>query len=206
LGKLLQYPLERNGKIMEKILNDYLDKIEKHLKPIAVSERVDIIKEIKSEMLELQSNGLSEQQILERLGNPKEMAKAYLGDLLTKENEFSWNKFLTVCAFYSVVGFSGMFVIPCLVIVAPVFIVTGIIAPLLGAVKMIDYIFRLGIPYMDHIGIVFYGVGGGGLNPVVEFICSLPIGILLFWAGRGAWKLLISYCKKISGVKNSLSL
>ena len=39
---------------MEKVLNDYLEKIEKYLKPLPVSERVDIVKEIKSEMLELQ--------------------------------------------------------------------------------------------------------------------------------------------------------
>ena len=38
---------------LEKSLNEYLEKIEKYLKPLIVSERVDIVKEIKSEMLEL---------------------------------------------------------------------------------------------------------------------------------------------------------
>ena len=61
---------------MEKELNEYLGKIERYLKPMAVSERVDIVKEIKSEILELQSHGVSAQQIMERLGNPKELAKA----------------------------------------------------------------------------------------------------------------------------------
>lgn len=37
---------------LEKSLNEYLEKIEKYLKPLIVSERVDIVKEIKSEMLE----------------------------------------------------------------------------------------------------------------------------------------------------------
>ena len=32
---------------MEKKLNDYLDKVEKYLKPLPISERVDIVKEIK---------------------------------------------------------------------------------------------------------------------------------------------------------------
>lgn len=41
---------------MEKLLNHYLEKIEKYLKPLPVSERVDIVEEIKSEMLELQEN------------------------------------------------------------------------------------------------------------------------------------------------------
>ena len=69
---------------MEKILNEYLEKMEKNLKPVAVSERVDIIKEIKSEMQELQSAGIPAEQIIERLGDPKDLAKAYLGDLLSK--------------------------------------------------------------------------------------------------------------------------
>ena len=44
---------------MEKILNDYLEKIERYLKPLPISERVDIVKEIQSEIFELQSNGKS---------------------------------------------------------------------------------------------------------------------------------------------------
>ena len=60
---------------MEKILNEYLEKIEKYLKPMAASERVDIVKEIKSGMLELKCDGASAEQIIERLGNPKERAK-----------------------------------------------------------------------------------------------------------------------------------
>lgn len=188
---------------MEKVLNDYLEKMEKYLKPVAVSERVDIIKEIKSEMQELQNNGVPAGKIIERLGEPKDLAKAYLGDLLSKESRFSWNRFLIVCAFYSLVGFSGMIVIPCLGIIAPAFIVCGIIAPVLGAVKMIDYLFSLHIPYVENIGIFLDGVVT--FHPVVEFIISLVIGVLIYLAGRGAWKLLVLYCRKISKTAGRLS-
>ncbi len=75
---------------LEKSLNEYLEKIEKYLKPLTVSERVDIVKEIKSEMLELQASGTSAEQIIERLGNPKELAKAYLGEAIEKNSGFSW--------------------------------------------------------------------------------------------------------------------
>lgn len=84
---------------MEKILNDYLEKVEKYLKPLPVSERVDIVKEIKSEILELQGNGKAAGEIIERLGNPKELAKAYLGDLIAKSNTFNWNRVLAICAY-----------------------------------------------------------------------------------------------------------
>ena len=88
---------------MEKILNDYLEKIERYLKPLPISERVDIVKEIQSEIFELQSNG---KEIMERLGNPKELAKAYLGDLIAKDTSFSWNRALAICAYYSLASLS----------------------------------------------------------------------------------------------------
>jgi uncharacterized membrane protein len=189
---------------LEKILNEYLEKMEKYLKPVAVSERVDIIKEIKSEMQELQNNDIPAEQIIERLGDPKDLAKAYLGDLLSKESKFSWNRFLIVCAFYSLVGFSGMVVIPCLAIIAPTFIFCGIISPILVAVKMVDYIFGLGIPYVENIGVFLGGIVT--FNPIIEFVISLVIGALLYWLGRGAWRLLTLYCKKISKTASNLSI
>ena len=132
---------------MEKILNDYLEKIEKYLKPLPVSERVDIVKEIKSEILELQGDGKTSEEIIERLGNPKELAKAYLGDLIAKSSSFSWNRMLAICAYYSLASLSGLIVIPVLAICAPVFIVCAIATPILGAVKLIDALLNLGIPY-----------------------------------------------------------
>lgn len=42
---------------MEKLLNDYLARVERYLKPLSASDRVDIVKEIKSEMLELLGGG-----------------------------------------------------------------------------------------------------------------------------------------------------
>lgn len=164
---------------MEKVLNGYLEKMEKYLKPIAVSERVDIINEIKSEMQELQTSRVSAEKIIERLGDPKDLERAYLGDLLSKESRFSWSRFLIICAFYRVVGFSGMFVIPCLGLIAPAFIICGIATPLIGAVKMIDYIFELNLPYMENIG-VFVGESIK-FNPITEFfICLITGGTYLF--------------------------
>lgn len=189
---------------MEKILDEYLEKMEKYLKPIVASERIDIIKEIKSEMQELQNNDIPAEQIIERLGDPKDLAKAYLGDLLSKGNKFSWNRFLIVCAFYSLVGFSGMIVIPCLAIIAPTFILCGIISPLLVAVKMINYIFALGIPYVENICVILGGIVT--FNPIIEFVISLVISTLLCLLGRGAWKLLVLYCKKICKTASSLSI
>lgn len=185
-------------------LERYLNTIDKHLKPLPTSERVDIVKEIKGSIIEMENDNLTAEQILERLGNPKDLAKAYLGDLLVNSTGFSWNRFLTVCAFYSIVGFSGMVVIPSLAIIAPVFILSGIVSPIIGAIKMINYIFNLGLPYVENMGIVLNGIVE--LNPIAEFAVCLILGVLLYFAGRGSWKLLLSYCKKVSSTMEKLSI
>ena len=188
---------------MNVMFEKYLDTVDKCLKPLPTSERVDIVKEIKGSILEMESDNLTTEQILDRLGNPKDLARAYLGDLLSRETGFSWNRFLTVCAFYSIVGFSGMFVIPCLAIMAPVFVVCGIVSPILMAGNMIDYILNLGLPYMEYMG-VFTGIVE--LNPFAEFAIALVVGVLLFLAGRGCWKALVCYCKKVSKTKANLAI
>lgn len=190
----------KENKTMEKNLNDYLEKIEKYLKPLPISERVDIVKEIKSEILELQGDGKTAEQITERLGNPKELAKAYLGDLIAKSNSFSWNRVLAICAYYSIASLSGLIVIPVLAICSPVFIICAIATPIMGSVKLIDSLLNLGIPYANYIGI------SGIENPVAVFIISIVMGVVLYLIGRGCWKLLVYYIKGVSKAKQHLEI
>lgn len=185
---------------MEKIVNGYLEKIDRYLKPLPVSERVDIVKEIKSEILELQRNGKSTEEIMERLGNPKELAKAYLGDLIAKDTSFSWNRVLAICAYYSLASLSRLVIIPTLAICAPTFIFCGVITPIMGAVKWIDFLLSLGIPYVQYIGV------SGINNPVLVFIICIITGIVLCLIGLGCWKLLVLYVKSMGKVKNKLSI
>ena len=190
----------KGSETVEMILNDYLEKIEKNLKPLPVSERIDIVKEIKSEILELQGNGKTPEEIMERMGDPRELAKAYLGDLIAKGSSFSWNRILAICAYYSLASLSGLVVIPVLVICAPVFIVCGIAAPVLGTVKLMDALLNLGIPYAGCIGIT------GIENPAIVFVLSVVMGMVLYLMGRGCWKLLVYYIKGVSRAKRFLSI
>lgn len=183
---------------MNKSLEKYLDTIDKHLKSIPTSERVDIIKEIKSYILEMEKDGLTDDEILNRLGDPKEMAKSYLGDLISKSKGFHWDKYLTVFAFYSLTGFTGMFVIPTLAIVAPVFIFCGIITPIGGAVKLLGYLLNFDVPF------IMFQLGSITLHPILSFVLSIFIGIGLYYLGRKSWKLLLKYIQSVSKKKSDL--
>ncbi len=173
---------------MEAILNDYLEKIDKYLKPLPVSDRVDIVKEIKSEMVELELQGkLSPEQILERLGNPKELAGAYLGEAIVKNSSFSLRRFAAAIAFYSLTGLSGMFVLPFMSVLAVSLMFCGIIAPLAGLLEFAGYLLGFDIPF------VVIQLGPYIPAPPVSFVYSIIIGLLLFRLGRGCWKLTLKY-------------
>ena len=185
---------------MEKVLNNYLETIEQNLKPLPVSERVDIVKEIKSEITELQNDGKTSEEIINRLGDPKELAKAYLGDVIQKEKTISMTKVLAMIAYYSLASLSGIIVIPTLIICAPVFIICGAVCPILGVIKMLDSLLKLGIPYAENI------VVAGIENPFIAFLWCVAIGLGLLLAGRACWKLLLSYFKVVSKTKDRLSI
>jgi uncharacterized membrane protein len=183
---------------MEQMLNEYLEKIEKYLKPIEVSERIDIIKEIKSEMMELQNNGLSSEQIIERLGNPKEMAKAYLGEFIAKSNSFSWKKMSAIIAFYSFAGLAGMIVLPITSICGIAFMICSIICPIAGIIKFVAHLMGHEI---EEIGI---SIGSYTANAITVLPSSILLGIVMFIIGMLLWKLTIAIIKLMSNVNKKI--
>lgn len=170
---------------MDKTLNDYLERVEKYLKPMAVSERVDIVKEIKSEMLELQNEGKTPQEILERLGNAKELARAYLGESIVKGRGFSWRRLSAVIAFYSMAGAVGVCVLPVTSICAAAFLLSGALCPLAGVVKFVGALLGFEMPY---IGIQ---LGSYSAGPGLVLVLSVVMGAVVMAAGWLLWKLTV---------------
>lgn len=116
---------------MEKLLNDYLARVERYLKPLSASDRVDIVKEIKSEMLELLGTGVAPEQIVERLGDAKTLARAYLSDNVAKAH--GWRRVSALIAFYSLAGLGGICVLPVTSICAAAFLFSGAVCPWPGS-------------------------------------------------------------------------
>ncbi|MDE7323426.1 MAG: DUF1700 domain-containing protein [Lachnospiraceae bacterium] len=183
---------------MEKKLNNYLEQIDKYLRPMAVSERIDIVKEIQSEMLELQHNDISPEQIIERLGSPKALAKAYLGETIAKSSGFSWRKLSAVIAFYSLAGLGGMIVLPVTSICGIAFMFAGALCPLAGIIKFAAHLMGHEIP---QISIAFntYTASASAFLPI-----SFLTGIVLFAVGWFFWKLTIFTVRTMSSGKKKL--
>jgi len=165
---------------------------------MTASERADILREMESEILDLQQAGLSTREILNRLGPPKALAKAYLQDLLTKNHDIRWSRILMTFAYCGLVGFSGLFVIPFLGILAPTLIFCGVISPIAGLVKLAGHIIGKEVPY------IMFQFGSVTLSPWLAFPVSIVFGILMFLLGKGAWKLLLRYLQTASNAAKKI--
>lgn len=177
---------------MDKALTEYLEKVDRYLRPMVVSERVDIVQEIKSEMLELLNDGVLPEQILQRLGTPKELAKAYLGESIVKGAGFGWRRVSAVIAFYSLAGIGGMFVLPLTSVCGIGFMVCGALCPLAGIVKFVAHLLGREI---EEIGLV---IGNYSASAALFLPVSALIGGAIFLVGWLFWKLTIAIIRAMS--------
>ena len=111
---------------MDKTLSDYLDQVDRRLRPLPAGERADIILEIRSEILELEAAGAAPEEILSRLGEARGLAAAYLGDTISKKPSFSLSRLGAVAAFWGLAGLGGMLVLPFTSVLAVSLLVSGV--------------------------------------------------------------------------------
>lgn len=181
---------------MEKELENYLFIVEKYLRSMPVSERNDVIKELRSYMEELLSNdNKTPLEIITQLGSPKELAKGYLSDVISKNSTYSLRKFMMIISFYGLTGLSGMFLLPCGAVLSIGLIVSGIIAPIAGSIKAIGFIFGIEVPF------IVFQLGTITLHPFIGFILSILMGILFFFSGKAIWRLILKYIEAVSKTK-----
>lgn len=180
---------------MNKQLNDYLEKVEKGLKSLSVSERADIVREISSEIMELEGEGLTAEAITARLGDPKALARSYLGDSITKTTGFSIQKLVSVLAFYGYAGFSGVFVLPVTSISAVTFLLCSLLCPMAGLVKLAGFLLGHDIPQIQFV------MGSYSAGPVAMVPITLVLGALCLLIGWGFWRLTILVVRSLSRKK-----
>lgn len=184
---------------MEHVLDMYLDRIDRHLRPMPASERVDIVREIKSEIMELEAGGASSQEIIARLGEPKALAAAYLSDAIGKDPRFSWKRLGAVTAFYSLAGLGGMIVLPVTSITAVTFLVCGAVVPALGLLSFLASMMGIGVPW------VMMQFGSWTAPPALAFPISAAVGLLLLLAGRGLWKVTVGFIHMVGEKRRQLA-
>ena len=185
---------------MDKELELYLTTVDRYLKNMPVSERIDVIKELKSCMEDLQlNNSLSTQEIVARLGSPKELAAGYLSEKIAMSHSFSLKKLLMVFSFYSLVSLSGMFIIPCGTVLSGGLLACSILGPVAALIKLLGFLFGFNVPFS------FFLFGEYELHPLLTFPVTIALCAFLYWAGKALWKLVIKYIHMVSTTKQKLN-
>ncbi len=157
---------------MYDFMEKYLGEVDRRLRRLPVAERADIVNELKSEVAELLAVGLTDEQIIARLGSAKELAAGYLGDAIAKSPRFSWRKLGLVAAFYSYAGLGGLIILPVTGICAVAFIVSGAAYPIIGAANLICALAGNPLPwFMFQIGSWTAGRGSASCSPPSPALC-----------------------------------
>lgn len=183
---------------MDKTLSDYLDQVERHLRPLPAGERADIILEIRSEILELEAAGAAPEEILSRLGDARDLAAAYLGDTISKKPSFSLSRLGAVAAFWGLAGLGGMFVLPFTSVLAVSLLVSGALVPAAGLAKFLASLAGIDLPF------IMFQFGGYMPPPATAFKLSVVAGALLLLAGQGLWRLTVRLVRLIGRQRRRL--
>lgn len=183
---------------MEQTLISYLDKIDRYLRPMSAPERADIVQEIRSEMQELAGQGLAPEEIISRLGPPKELAAAYLENTIVKNPRFSWSRLGAVAAFYSMAGLGGMVVLPAASLTAVVLLLCGALLPAAALLSLLASLVGIETPWF------MMQLGPYTPSPVVAFPIAVLTSLLLLLGGRACWRFTVWFVRMIGEKRRSL--
>lgn len=184
---------------MDRTLTGYLDQVDRRLRPLPAGERADIILEIRSEILELETAGAAPEEILSRLGDAKALAAAYLGDAITKRPGFSFSRLGAVAAFWGLAGVEGMLALPITSVMAVGLLVCGALVPAAGLAKFLASLAGIDLPF------IMFQLGSYTAPPPAAFCLSVGTGALLLLAGHGLWRLTVRLVRLIGGQYRSLA-
>ena len=116
----------------------YIGELEHELKKLPARDREDALREIRSHLQEASDSGTPSPLTLARLGSPRNLAAAYMGDYLSARESSLPTRALRVAAVGAYVfgtTFSSLFVVPILTISAFTFGIAGVVSPILGLMR-----------------------------------------------------------------------
>lgn len=176
--------LNKEGNInLNKELEKYLSQVDRYLKYMPISEKTDILSELKSSFYERIQMGQSEEMVIAEMESPKALAMSYIGDSIVKNKGFSFKRFMLIFGFYSVASIAWVSIIPTLAILAVSFFFSSgvsIIAGIMGALKGIVHISAI-----ENLKFIFFAYE---LKGFPALIAGFAMAIVFALLGILCWK------------------
>ena len=123
---------------MDERTTRYIAELEHELKRLPARDREDALREIRSHLQEASDSGAASPLTLARLGSPRNLAAAYIGEYLSARESSVPTRALRVAAvggYAFGTTFSSIFVVPTLAASAVAFGIAGIVTPILGLMR-----------------------------------------------------------------------
>lgn len=168
---------------LNKELEKYLSQVDRYLKYMPISEKTDILSELKSSFYERIKMGQSEEMVIAEIESPKTLAMSYIGDSIVKNKRFSFKRFMSIFGFYSAASIAWVSIIPTLAILTVSFFFSSgvsIIAGIMGALKGIVHISAI-----ENLKFVFFAYE---LKGVPALIAGFAMAIVFALLGILCWK------------------
>ena len=172
---------------MEKELNykleSYLKKVDDQLNFIPVSDKADILSELKNTFYERLLDGQTEEEILNEMESPRELALSYMSESITKDQKFTWRKSLKVFTVYSAMFFSSISIIPTLAALSFGFFISSGLCILVGVIGLLRGVFSISLFY--ELKFQFFS---HELEGFPALITGLILAVIFGLLGMVCWK------------------
>lgn len=177
-------------------LEKYLSQVDKHLKYMPVSEKTDILSELKSSFYERMEQGQTENDIIAEMGPAKDFALSYLGKAIVENKNFSFRHFMMALGFYSFASLAWVSLIPALAICSASFFFSCGVSVLAGAMGLLKGF--LHIPLIDKMQFIFFIYE---LTGIPALLVGLLSAVIFFFLGILCWKGTVGMIRLLQSMK-----
>ncbi|WBW98621.1 DUF1700 domain-containing protein [Oceanirhabdus sp. W0125-5] len=163
--------------------NTFIEKFDENLKRLPKNQREDIVMEIEHHISNAVSAGEKESVVLAKMGDPKVLAKTYIGDYYIQNN----NTFKAI-PFFIFTGFTSIFVVP----------VLGAISIGFGLASILTIIASILRTFGIGESMIHMSYWAGKQVPLsMSLLYGAPIAIILAIVAFYSWKGLRKYFRFI---------
>ncbi len=170
-----------------KISNDlekYLTHVDRYLRYLPISEKTDILSELKSSFYERLKAGQTSSEIISNMPSAKDLAGNYIDDAFVKTNKLSFKTLCKYILFFSYSSLIWLAVIPTLFTLAIGFFLSGILSFAAGIMGLLKGFINISLLDKIKFIFVFYELKGiSALIVGILFAIIFTILGILTWRG-----------------------
>lgn len=185
---------------MDHKLETYLAEMAKQLRFLPDSEKTDILNELRSSFADMTANGSTPDEIIGKMGSPKELASEYRETSNRKTEPRTWNRVWTTAGYYSLASLLWISVIPVLASLTVAFMFSSVACVVAGILVSLKPFIRF---YPSDLRL--FNLFGYHPEGIAAVLTGILLAVVFFLLGRLFWKLTVNTVQKLNDGRFKLS-